>query len=125
MRENEELPGKLLKNTHLIASRSPVIDFPQITGCSFDYILVACRPAERVRERLRGLGIPAEKIVSLDVESFFRQQDARDGANLCAALLAYLRGFPGLIQAIDVPLLLGTPWLRGVCTQIKQAGEKR
>ena len=89
---------------------SPVIDFAQIKNSSFDYILVACRPAEHIIERLRALGIPAEKIVSLDVENFLRQQGAQDEATLCA----YLQNFPYLIQAIDVPTLLDSPWLRSV-----------
>ena len=100
---------------------SPVIDFAQIPDYSFDYILVACRPAERVGERLRALGIPAEKIVSLDLENYLWQKDAQDDAALCAALLAYLSGFPGVVQAIDVSALLESPWLRGTRVQIQQA----
>ncbi len=102
---------------------SPVIDFGQITGCSFDYILIACRPADRIAERLCAIGVPVEKIVSLDVENFFWQQSSLDDAGLRTDLLAYLRRFPGLLQAIDVPALLDSSWLRGVRSQKKQAGE--
>lgn len=104
-------------------SDRPVIDFEQITSYSFDYILVACRPAEHIITRLLELGIPAETIVSLDVENLLWQQDTQDDVSLCAVLCEYLRSFPGLIQAIDVPVLLDSPWLRGVRAWKKQGGK--
>lgn len=100
---------------------SLVIDCTQIEEYSFDYILLLCRPAERIGARLRALGIPTEKIVSLDVENLLWQQDTQDATGLHTALLTYLQSFPGLIQAIDVPTLLDSPWLRNACLQIKQA----
>lgn len=97
----------------------PVIDFSQISGCSFDYILVACRPADRISQRLRDLGIPAEKIVVLDVETLFWEQGTADKKAMYSALLAYLQSFPGLVQAIDVPIFLDSPWLKNAFAKKK------
>lgn len=87
----------------------PVIDFLQIPEWSFDYILVACRPAELINVRLRALGIPEEKIVIMDVEKLLQEPEI-----LCPALLAHWRAFPGLAQAIDPSVLVNSPWLKGV-----------
>jgi len=77
-------------------SGSPIINFSQISDYSFDYILVACRPAERINARLRDFGIPAEKIISLDVENLLRVKQV-NGWNF-AHLVLY---FSALLQKTD------------------------
>ena len=87
----------------------PVIDFPQITEWSFDYILVACRPAKIISVRLHTLGIPEEKIVIMDVEKLLQEPEV-----LYPALLAYWRSFPGLTHAIAPSVLVDSPWLKAM-----------
>jgi FkbM family methyltransferase len=96
-----------------------IIDFPQILDFSFDYILIACRPAERISARLRRLGIPLEKIVDLDLEELLLAQKTTSKKILRSTCLAYLQAFPGLARAIDVQALLASFWLASAIEEEK------
>jgi hypothetical protein len=99
------------KNTHSFAGR-PVIGLEEIAELDFDYILVACRPAHSVAQRLEESGVPGSKVVPLDFEALLDAASPRDYAEACAVAARHLRRFPGLIHAFDFSTVLQSPWLR-------------
>jgi hypothetical protein len=88
----------------------PVIDASQITKHRFDYLLVACRPADEISARMLALNIPASKIVSMDFEYIILAHKTQNPEERRGALSAYLSAF-GLEQAFDLAVLSGSPWL--------------
>ena len=93
---------------------APVVkSFPSGDGW-YDYILVACRPAENICCRLSvNHGVPLIKFVPLDFEQLlpktkkpFHKRDV-----LRFLISSTLQRYTGLADAFDMEILLRSPWL--------------
>lgn len=91
-----------------VFAEKKVISPASIVEYTPDYILVACRPMEAVAARLQGADV---QLVSLDFENLLHER-LGDADTLTCAIRSYLRQYPGLEEAFDVPTLLNSPWLQ-------------
>ncbi|MDL2307138.1 FkbM family methyltransferase [Desulfovibrio sp. OttesenSCG-928-C06] len=104
--ERPDMQGRELFATTIVA-------LDHALALSFDYILVACRPADFVMTRLReDHNIPEEKIISLDFEKLLPASSPRQMYSTVHSIIKkYLKKTPGLSRALNLEILLKSHWI--------------
>ncbi|MDR3175142.1 MAG: SPASM domain-containing protein [Desulfovibrio sp.] len=90
-----------------IFAGAPVIGLEDIPGRNFDCLLLAARPYGIIAGRLRRVGVPEEKIVSLDFENALNPPTFK---NIQDHVLAVLGQYPGLTEGFNLPELMRSSW---------------
>ena len=96
----------------------PVTCSTAIDAYCFDYLLIACRPAELVVAKLRSKhNVPEKKLVSLDFESICRRDENETlHQSFEHCLEKYLLRHPGLHKGFFFSRLMESTWLQRVKT---------
>jgi len=88
---------------------APVISLDEIKDYAFEYIFVGARPYRIIADKLHGLCIPYEKIISLDFEEEARLIALRS-ASFHESFASFMRQTPLLANAINKQILLESDW---------------